>query len=246
MYLSNAEKEALWLTGYGDALPRVVEQALEQALVRGTYIPGEESLRLRLADALDLEERLAAAVPMEREAEEVAAIEGAGVFTAEQIADSLAFPGGHEGHPGDRERMQLLRQLHNAKPTTEGQEAAKEPPAEQATTEGQEAAKEPPADQWRSPLEIVTEGPEETEGESALAGDEPVVDGVWVATDGEDAAPSAVHPEVEDQDFSSFSKLELVDYAFDMFGVKLKQSESKDRLIAHVQGLVDEANGTEV
>ncbi len=191
MYLSNAEKEALWLTGHGDALPRVVEQALEQALARGTYIPGEEALRLRLADALDLGERLAAAVLMEREAEEVAA-------------------------------------------------------TEEATTEGQEAAKEPPADEWRSPLEIVTEGPEEAEGESALAGDEPVADGVWVATDGEDAAPSAVHPEVEDQDFSTFSKLELVNYAFDMFGVKLKQSESKDRLIAHVQGLVDEANGTEV
>jgi hypothetical protein len=189
--LSNAEKEALWLTGHGDALPRVVEQALEQALARGTYIPGEEALRLRLADALDLGERLAAAVLMEREAEEVAA-------------------------------------------------------TEEATTEGQEAAKEPPADEWRSPLEIVTEGPEEAEGESALAGDEPVADGVWVATDGEDAAPSAVHPEVEDQDFSTFSKLELVNYAFDMFGVKLKQSESKDRLIAHVQGLVDEANGTEV
>ncbi len=176
MYLSNGEKEALWLTGYSDALPRVVEQALEQALARGTYIPGEEALRLRLADALDLEERLADAVLMEREAEEVAA-------------------------------------------------------TEEATTEGQEAAKEPPADQWRSPLEIVTEGPEEAEQD---------------APGEEDAAPAAVHPEVEDQDFSTFTKLELVDYAFDMFGVKLKQSESKDRLIAHVQGLVDEANGTEV
>jgi hypothetical protein len=232
VYLSNAEKEALFLTGYGDVPPWAVQQGLEQALARGAYVPGEEALRLRLADALDLEERLATDLLMEREAEEAAAtegattegqeaaaIEGAGAFTAEQIADYLAFPGGHEGHPDDHERMQLLRQLHNAKPTTEDQEAAEEPPA----------------DQWRSPLEIVTEG-----------ADEPVVDGVWVATDGEDAAPSAVHLEVEDQDFSTFSKLELVHYAFDMFGKRLKQSESKDRLIAHVQGLVDEANGTEV
>jgi hypothetical protein len=177
VYLSNAEKEALWLTGYGDAPPWAVHEGLERALLRGSYVPGEESLRLRLAAALDLEERLAA------------------------------------------------------------------------------------------------QRAEEAEGETALAGDEPVVDGVWVATDGEDAAPSAVHQEVEDQDLSTFSKLELVDYgvqeppvhlevedqdlstfsklelvdyAFDTFGVKLKQSESKNRLIAHVQGLIDEAKGAEV
>jgi hypothetical protein len=177
--LSNAEKEALWLTGYGDAPPWAVREGLEQALARGSYVPGEESLRMRLADALDLEERLAAQradLPMEREAEEVAA-------------------------------------------------------TEEATTEGQEAAKEPPADQWRSPLEIVTEGAEEPAQE---------------APGKEDAAPAAEVLRIEDQDLSTFSKLELVDYAFEMFGVKLKQSESKDRLIAHVQGLLDEANGTEV
>ena len=44
--------------------------------------------------------------------------------TAEQIADYLAFPGGYEGNLDDHERMQLLRQLHNAKPTTENREAA--------------------------------------------------------------------------------------------------------------------------
>lgn len=60
MYLSNAEKEALQLTGYGDTPLWAVKQGLEQALGKGTYIPGEESLRIRLADALDLEERLAA------------------------------------------------------------------------------------------------------------------------------------------------------------------------------------------
>jgi hypothetical protein len=238
VYLSNAEKEALFLTGYGDVPPWAVQQGLEQALARGGYVPGEEALRLRLADALDLEERLMAVLiddletgldprvipagdepAVDWETEEAAATEGAGAFTAEQIADYLAFPAGYEGHPDDHERMQLLRQLHNAK----------------STTEGQEAAEEPPADQWRSPLEIVAEG-----------ADEPVVDGGWVATDGEDAAPSAVHQEVEDLDLSTFTKLELVDYAFDMFGVRLKQSESKDRLIAHVQGLIDEANGAEV
>ena len=213
MYLSNAEKEALWLTGYGDVPPWAVQQGLEQALARGAYIPGEEALRLRLADALDLEERLATAggKTTEQQAEEAAAIEGAGAFTAEQIADYLAFPGGHEGHPDDHERMQLLRQLHNAKPTTEGQEAAKEPPA----------------DQWRSPLEIVTEGPEEAEQD---------------APGEEDAAPAAVAQQIEDRDFSSFTKAQLLAFAADHFGVSLRLTAPKDELIATVQGLVDEAS----
>ena len=73
MYLSNAEKEALFLTGYGDVPPWAVQQGLEQALARGAYVPGEEALRIRLADALDLEERLATAggKTTEQQAEEL-------------------------------------------------------------------------------------------------------------------------------------------------------------------------------
>jgi hypothetical protein len=172
VYLSNAEKEALQLTGYGDVPPWAVKQGLEQALTKGTYIPGEEALRLRLADALDLEERLAGDLPMEREAEEAAA-------------------------------------------------------TEEATTAGQEAAEEPPADQWRSPLEIVQEGGEEAEQE---------------APGEEDAAPAAVAQRIEDRDFSSYTKAQLIDFAFIWFKVKLKPSDPRDELIATVQGLVDEAN----
>ncbi len=183
--MSNAEKEALWLTGYGDARPRVVEQALEQALARGTYIPGEEALRLRLADALDLEERLAAQL-------------------IEAVEEHLAA-----------EWPSLTLEV-----------AA----TEEVTTEGQEAAKEPPADQWRSPLEIVTEGAEEPEQEPPGK---------------EDAAPAAVARRIEDRDFSAFTKAQLLAFAA-TFGVQLKRTDSKDELIAHVQGLVDEANGAEV
>jgi hypothetical protein len=72
VYLSNAEKEALQLTGYGDTPPWAVKQGLEQALGKGTYIPGEESLRIRLADAMDLEERLAEQrVEVAQEADEI-------------------------------------------------------------------------------------------------------------------------------------------------------------------------------
>ena len=225
VYLSNLEKESLFLTGFNDVPPWVVQQGLEQALGRGSYVPGEEALRMRLADALDLEERLAAQVEDEAFAngfqqglvegieasQEAAAIEGAGAFTAEQIADYLAFPAGYEGHPDDHERMQLLRQLHNAKPTTEGQEAPEEPPTAP----------------WRSPLEIVTDGAEEPEqGPSG----------------GEDAAPAAVAQQIEDRDFSSCTKAQLLTFAADHFGVQLKLADSKDELIAQVQRLVDEAN----
>jgi hypothetical protein len=319
VYLSNAEKEALFLTGYGDVPPCAVQQGLVQALARGTYVPGEEALRLRLAEQLDLEERLAAQAEDDAFAEglqqdlvegveasqEAAAIEGAGAFTAEQIADYLAFPGGYEGHPDDHERMQLLRQLHNAKPTTEGQEAAEEPPTAP----------------WRSPLEIVTEGAEEAEQEAPgeedahipfssftkaqllefLSGevevefdesdskeqlrsraqelvdkeggpaaflrkrvaitDEAGVPIPWSEVDKaggpaafrrervdagapgeEDAAPAAVAQRIEDRDFSSFTKAQLLTFAADHFGVQLKLADSKDELIAQVQRLVDEAN----
>ncbi|GDX76252.1 hypothetical protein LBMAG41_13280 [Cyanobium sp.] len=298
MYLSNAEKEALFLTGYGDVPPWAVQQGLNQALARGTYVPGEEALRLRLRDALDLDGRLAAQVEDDAFAEgfqqglvegieaaqKVAAIEEAGL-TAEQIADYLAFPGAYEGHPDDHERMQLLRQLHDAKPTTEGQEASEEPPA----------------DQWRSPLEIVTEGAEEPEqeppGEEAVAPTagaaelaalphlcsncimEPpeecesfnIVWGVDIdssaegadadkvvacdghdpafeeaATEGQEAAPAAVAQQIEDRDFSSFTKAQLLTFAADHFGVQLKLADSKDELIAQVQRLVDEANNKAV
>lgn len=151
MYLSNAEKEALWLTGYGDVPPWAVQQGLEQALARGSYVPGEEALRLRLVDALDLEERLAT-----------------------------------------------------------------------------QRAEEAPTDQWRSPLEIVQEGAEEAEQE---------------VTGEEEAMPAAVDQQIEDRDFSSFSKTQLVTFAADQFGVKLNRWVSRDELIAQVQNLVDEGNG---
>lgn len=107
MYLSNAEKEALQLTGYGDVPPWAVEQGLEQALAKGTYIPGEEALRLRLADALDLEERLATAggKTTEQQAEEA------------QRAEDEAFANGFQ--QGLVEGIEAL------------QEAAKEAPADQ-------------------------------------------------------------------------------------------------------------------
>lgn len=169
MYLSNAEKEALWLTGYGDVPPWAVQQGLEQALARGSYVPGEEALRLRLVDALDLEERLAT-----------------------QRAE-------------------------------EAQGAEDEP-----TTVGQDAAEEAPTGQWRSPLEIVQEGAEEPQQE---------------ATGEEEAMPAAVDQQIEDRDFSSFSKTQLVTFAADQFGVKLNRWVSRDELIAQVQNLVDEGNG---
>ena len=173
MYLSNAEKEALQLTGYGDAPPWAVEQGLEQALGKGTYIPGEESLRIRLADALDLEERLAA-----QQAEE-----------------------------------------------TQEQEPSQD--AEEVTMEDQEVTEKPPADQYRSPLEIVMEGGEEAEQEVASK---------------EEAAPAAEAQRIKDCDFSSFTKTQLETFAADMFGVDLDRRESKDRMIARVQELVDEAS----
>lgn len=169
MYLSNAEKEALWLTGYGDVPPWAAQQGLEQALARGSYVPGEEALRLRLVDALDLEERLAT-----QRAEE-----------AQEIED-------------------------------------------EPTTVGQDAAEEAPAGQWRSPLEIVQEGAEEAEQE---------------AIGEEDAMPAAVDQQIEDRDFSSFTKAQLVTFAADQFGEDLKRSSPRDELIAQVQSLVDEGNG---
>jgi hypothetical protein len=144
VYLSNAEKEALWLTGYGDVPPWAVQQGLEQAQGRGTYVPGEESLWLRLADALALEERLA-----EQQAEEQPRIE---------------------------------------------EEAA------EAATEGQEAPRDL----------LVGEG----------------------ATTAEQVC-----------DFSALTKAELVTFAADQFGVELKRTVPRDKLIIQVQKLVDEAGG---
>lgn len=172
VYLSNLEKQSLFLTGFNDVPPWVVQEALEQVTARGSYVPGEEALRLRLADALSLEDRLAADLPMERETEDAAA-------------------------------------------------------TEEATTEAQEPPEEPPAGQWRSPLETVQEGAEE-------APQEPPGE--------EGGAPAAVDRQIEDRDFSSFSKTQLVSFAADQFGVELKRWVSRDELIATVQRLVDEAN----
>ena len=62
------------------------------------------------------------------------------------------------------------------------------------------------------------------------------------ATGEEDAAPAAVAQRIEDRDFSSFTKTQLVNFAQDYFGVELKRTVPRDELIATVQGLVDEAN----
>ena len=203
MYLSNAEKEALFLTGYGDVPPWAVQQGLEQALARGTYIPGEEALRLRLTDALDLEERLTAQQAEElRESGDVA------------IGD-LAFVAAYNN---ERFRQGLVESFEAS------QEAAA---TEGAATEGQEAAEDAPADGWRSPLEIVTEGALEQE---------------LGHPDEEAAAPAATEQQIEDRDFSGFTKAQLVSFAADHFGVELKRTDSKDELIAQVQRLVDEAN----
>lgn len=219
MYLSNAEKETLFLTGYGDVPPWAVRQGLEQALARGTYVPGEEALRLRLAEQLDLEERLATAggkttEQQAKETQDDAFAEGfqqglvEGVEASQEaaaIADFLAFPGGHEGSPDDDDkRMRLVALLHK-KPS-----------------------EEPPADGWRSPLEIVTEGAQEPE--QGPPGEE-------------DAAPAAPEQQIEDRDFSGFTKAQLVTFAWDQFGVELKRTDSRDQLIIQVQRLVDEANG---
>ena len=238
MYLSNAEKEALQLTGYGDAPPWAVEQALEQALGKGTYIPGEEALRLRLADALDLEERLALQQAEElQESGDVAIDDLAFAAAYNEMASHVAegfqqgLVEGIEAHQEaaaskkEAEQERFEEDLLDA--ISAGDEPAVDWEIDEATTEGQEAAQEPPADQWRSPLEIVTEGAEEAEQE---------------ATGEEDAATAAVAQRIEDRDFSSFTKTQLVNFAQDYFGVELKRTVPRDELIATVQGLVDEAN----
>lgn len=197
MYLSNLEKQSLFLTGFDDVPPWVVQEALERVTARGSYVPGEEALRLRLAEQLDLEGRLATAgrKTTEQQAKEAQATDDAAVeehLTAEWASLTL--------------------------------DAAA---TEEVTTEGQEAAEEPPAGQWRSPLEIVQEGAEEAPQEP------PGEEGV---------APVAVDRQIEDRDFSSFTKTQLVSFAADQFGVELKRTVSRDELIATVQGLVDEAN----
>ena len=238
MYLSNAEKEALQLTGYGDPPAWAVVQGLEQALGKGTYIPGEEALRLRLADALDLEERLALQQAEElQESGDVAIDDLAFAAAYNEMASHVAegfqqgLVEGIEAHQEaaaskkEAEQERFEEDLLDA--ISAGDEPAVDWEIDEATTEGQEAAKEPPADQWRSPLEIVTEGAEEAEQE---------------ATGEEDAATAAVAQRIEDRDFSSFTKTQLVNFAQDYFGVELKRTVPRDELIATVQGLVDEAN----
>ena len=133
VYLSNAEKEALWLTGYGDAPPWAVQQGLEQALARGSYVPGEEALRLRLADALDLEDRLAAQL-------------------AEELADEAE---------GDEFASNLQQGLLEGIQAPDGN--AEDAAVQEVTSDGQEAPGAPSGDEWRSPLEIVQEGALEQE-----------------------------------------------------------------------------------
>lgn len=200
MYLSNVEKEVLQLTGYGDVPPWAVQQGLEQALARGTYVPGEEALRMRLEEQLDLEERLATA----------------GGKTTEQQAEEAD----DEDSASDLQQG-LLEGLNTTDDNAEDMEA------QEVTSDDQEAPGGPSADGWRSPLEIVQEGALEQE---------------LGHPDEEAAEPAPADPQIEHRDFSSFTKSQLVSFAADQFGVKLKRTVSRDELIATVQGLVDEAN----
>jgi len=234
VYLSNAEKEALQLTGYGDVPPWAVEQGLEQALMKGTYIPGEDALRLRLADALDLEERLALQQAEElKESADVAISDLAFAAAYNEMASHVA-EGFQQGLAEGIEASQEAAATVDPDAAVEEHLAAEWPSldleataTEEATTEAQEAAEEPPAAPWRSPLEIVTEGARE--GELEAPGEE-------------DAAPAAEAQRIEDRDFSSFTKTQLVTFAWDQFGKKLNRQDSKDDLVGQVQDLVDEAN----
>jgi hypothetical protein len=139
VYLSNAEKEALFLTGYGDVPPWAVQQGLEQALARGAYVLGEEALRLRLEEQLDLEERLATAggKSTEQQAEE------------SQEADDEEF--------ASNLQQGLLEGIQA--PHGNAEDAA----VQEATSDSREAPGAPSGEGWRSPLEIVQEGALEQE-----------------------------------------------------------------------------------
>jgi hypothetical protein len=256
VYLSNAEKEALFLTGYGDVPPWAAQQGLEQALARGTYVPGEEALRIRLADALDLEERLAL-----QRAEELQESADVGI-------SDLAFAAAYNemaSYVAEGFQQGLAEGIEAS------QEAAEEPPTapwrspleivtEGATEAEQEAAvaaelaalphlcsactKEfPDCDGtnivWGVDIDSSAEGADADKVVSCMEHEpkpeqEPPGEG--------DAAPAAVAQRIEDRDFSSFTKAQLLTFAADHFGVQLKLADSKDELIAQVQRLVDEAN----
>lgn len=253
MYLSNVEKEALQLTGFGDVPPWAVKQGLEQALAKATYIPGEEALRLRLADALDLEERLAEQQASEQELQESGdvAIGDLAFAAAYNEMASHVVEGFKQGLVAGIEAHQ---EVAGPSPASAGLSYTCDPAGDiwphvedlatdgqmlepsglyggetdsHPTTAGQEAAEEPPTGQWRSPLEIVTEGAEEAPQE---------------APGEQDAAPAAAAQRIEDRDFSSFTKAQLLAFAQDHFGVRLSRQDSKDDLIATVQGFVDMAN----
>jgi hypothetical protein len=284
VYLSNAEKETLFLTGYGDVPPWAVQQGLEQALARGTYVPGHESLAVRLAEQLDLEERLATAggKTTEQQQAESDGMEGVAEqldwedketigeeeqrllvvqrwmergpldamqrMYADQVYASLTRL--HQTSLGRLSEMAtewgqgIDEETNDAAATVDWDAALEEhrvylatewpslalggAATEEATTEHQEPPGEPPVDEWRSPLEIVQEGA--SEGELQGPGEEPV-------------APAATEQEIEDQDFTRFTKAQLVSFAMDNFGMSLNRWDSKDQLIAQVQQLVDEANG---
>jgi len=256
VYLSNAEKEALFLTGYGDVPPWVVQQGLEQALARGTYVPGEEALRLRLRDALDLDGRLAAQVEDDAFAEGfqqglVEGIEAAQEAAASEEAATTAQEAAEEPAASEwRSPLEIV---------TEGaEEPEQEPPGEGDAALAAVAAelaalphlcsactKEyPECDSsnivWGVDIDSSAEGAD-ADKVVACDGHDPAFE--EAATEGQEAAPPAVAPQIEGRDFSSFSKTRLVAFAWDQFGVELKRTNSKDELIAQVQQLVDEANG---
>jgi hypothetical protein len=175
VYLSNTEREALFLTGCTDPEPWMVAQAIEQAKQRGTYIQGEESLLLRLAEAEEYEARMQAARDEAAQAEPV-----------------------------------------QAEPAEEPQEEA--------------------------PSEAPDESPAESAEAAAVAEEsvDPVAPAVLSLASLDCPLPFDPGPEpAADQDFTSYTKAELIDYAFDMFGKTLDPAKRKDSLIAEVQALVD-------
>ncbi len=176
MYLSNTEREALFLTGYTDPEPWMVAQAIEQAKQRGTYVPGEEALLLRLAEAEEYEARM-------------------------QAARDAAV---------------------QAEPVQEPQEEASIEAPDESPAESTEAAAV--AEESADPVEPAV---------LSLAS----LDCPLPFDPGPELADVPEAP--NDEDFTSYTKAELINYAFDMFGKTLDPAKRKDSLIAEVLALVD-------
>jgi hypothetical protein len=175
VYLSNAEREALGLLYESHPDAWVVAQAIDQARLRGAYIPGEESLLIRLADAEDYEAR-----------------------------------------------MQAERDKENPQPIQEAQEQA--PEAVEVESPAEEAPEAVAAEETVAPIKPAILSL------ARLGGSEPV----------EEVVPFDPGPDpVLDQDFTTFTKAQLIDFAAEQFGKRLDPGKRKDSLIAEVQTLVD-------